>query len=205
MTTNEMITRVGVKLNDPNADRFITSVRLEALNAAQEDIAARVNFELLKSLHRETGYTGIVGGNDLPSDYYQFINSYLTLATTYTEVEKLSADRRNQQSNSYLVASNSKPTCYIFGDKIYLLIATYITDARFFTLQYVKTLTTLVSDGNCDVDLRIHPYIVDLAEAFLRIESKFYDAIDPAQRIDEIYKKIELINTEIYGGKKWFC
>jgi len=202
MTVDEMLARLGYRLDDEDAGRFTEAVKLGALNVVQDVVAGTVTTSLLRVLHNTVNLTCSNDGNALPADYFRYVGGELYKLSPVKWVTKLSEDNLGVLDSSLTKGTDKDPVCYVWGDKIYLKInlSTYGKNGSKLKLYYVKEPTTLISGGTCEIASVLHPYVVDWAESYLRKTYK-YGSLEEADKMN-LYaeERIKVISEQYKTG-----
>jgi hypothetical protein len=173
MTVSEMVTFIQYRLDDPNGDRYTSTICLAALNAQQEEISGLADAGLLIDLQTSQSFKAISGGNALNADYFRYISSRQTARANRGWITKVDMENLGElQDNQYTKGTDNNPLCYIWNGKYYLLIDTYGGDNDDVTLYYLKSPTDMVVGGTCQLHITLHNALCDLAESYLRATYK---------------------------------
>ena len=133
MTGNEMLSTLGLRLNDPDSGKFPEAARLDALNIAQKSVVnlmsnayltdlqviqtdctvtdGAIAFSTLTSEPIRNGVVAVKAKNQGSGGGTVAINKFCTMVEP-TDIKRL--------ENTYLSGSASNPVAYIFQQKIYL-------------------------------------------------------------------------------------
>ena len=193
MTTSTMLSDLGVRLNDVNEDRFSSSDKLAMLNTMQIEVASLAPIELLDQLQATNDFTAEASGKPLPGDYFRYVNSKLRSLNPQKWITKRDVDNLSVEGNRYLKGTDASPTCYIWDGLYYLNVTTFSGSYIAVRLYYIKTPTTLTTTVNSSLHSKLHPLLVDLAEAQLGLNSKLGDPEVYALKIKNAYEKINAL------------
>lgn len=194
MTVSEQITSLGNLLNDPNSEVWTSTVKLEALNAAQREIVLYLLgfgqknqdvFTLLSEIETEETVpidsTGVNLTSQVTNRYFirnGFINARFVDVDGYTRwVERIAASKLGITENRYFEGTTRDPRCYISGNKLYLLVSvgSYPVNLILTYIGAPKTLATSVTGSGRDatvttseLNVLFHDLNVLMAEVKLR-------------------------------------
>jgi len=194
MTASEMLTSLGNLLNDPNSEVWSSTVKLEALNAAQRELVQMLLgfqqkfqdvFTLLSEIEEEKTIaidsTGVDLGSQIQERYFLrngFVNARFTDQDGYTRwVERVAASKLGITENRYFEGTTRDPRCYISGGKLYLLVSvgSYPINLIVTYIGMPFTLGTTASGTardqvitTCELNPILHDLIVLMAEIKLR-------------------------------------
>lgn len=197
MNVNTMLSLLGVRLNDVNATRFSSSDKLSVLNSVQDDIASVAHTELLNGCQDHTDFTARATGSSLPNGYFRYVNSKLRAINPVKFITKIDIEKADTEGNRYLKGTNASPTCHIWNNLYYLNVETFTGNYIKVRLYYIKSPTTLVSGGDCDLDARLHPTMIDIADGTIRLNAKVGDPNYAAALIENGYKKIQALSAQV--------
>ena len=204
MTVNEMLTRLGYSLDDPDGNRYTSPIKLAALNTAQDDIAGIAHTSLLSSLQTTQSFTALANGNNLSTNYFRYVNSKLRLRSPVKWIVKLDMDKVGMiDDNQFSRGSDLDPVCYIWGNVYYLMItaASYGGDNSAVTLYYVKKPTALTAGGTCELHVSLHKHILKSAESDLKLTYK-HGSVEAALKMkDDAEGAVYRLNQRYESGE----
>ncbi len=177
MTGNEMLSTLGLRLNDPDSGKFPEAARLDALNIAQKSVVnlmsnayltdlqviqtdctvtdGAIAFSTLTSEPIRNGVVAVKAKNQGSGGGTVAINKFCTMVEP-TDIKRL--------ENTYLSGSASNPVAYIFQQKIYFEPDNMSTA----DVWYMKEPNALAADGTaCILNVALHELVVDMAESQL--------------------------------------
>ena len=170
MTVNEIKTALGIRLDDPNEERYTSSVKYSALTNALEVVVGTAYHMYLTGYQETSTFTASALGNSLPGNYSRYILSSLYLKSPIQYIQNIPIDKLGELDNRYLVGSNVDPKCYVWNDTYFLLVDTYNGNYNKVKLDYIKKVPLLDSTViDLGVDQRLHNIVLDLAESSLRM------------------------------------
>lgn len=173
MTNAEILTALGINLDDPDGERYTSTVKLSALNTVLPTIASKAHTSLLRSMQAESNLAIPSTGYALPADYFRYVNGSLYLLYPIKWVTKIEPDNFGMMDNQFSTGSDADPLVYIWGSNIYLVIDTYSGDNNKLKLYYLKTPSAISTSGTCDLHPILHEPLLLQAEASLRDTYKY--------------------------------
>lgn len=178
MTTAEMLTVLGDRLEDTSGDLFSDTVKLRYLNIAQDKLIQLLNPHLLTDLQTLKVDITLLTDNDVDTHFKSyFIPNNTTLDSTpfggvlgvlgirvanSNFIRKISFDMAKDFTTGYFGFSATEPVYFAFKNRIYIYNTTAKVDCYF-----IKEPTALASDVNSDLNAIFHDALVELAEAEL--------------------------------------
>ena len=168
MTGNEMLSTLGLRLEDPSESNFTQSAKLDSLNIAQRSVVNLINNAYLTDLQVIDSTRAMSGGNLAFSAlaHAPIRNGIVAVKATggkfATLIEPTDLKRLE---NTYLAGSTTNPVAYIFNEKIYVegLSGTANID-----VWYMKAPTAIAANGTeCELNISLHEVVLDLAESQL--------------------------------------
>ena len=182
MTTAEMNTILGDRMEDSAGDLFSDTIKERYLNRAQDKVIQALNPHLLTDLH--VLKTGISMSTDtnvdthfksyfiptqagaLDSDPFGGPLGILGIRIASSNfIRKISFDMAKDFSTGLVSFSGTEPVYFIFKDRIYIYNNTANVDC-----YYIKTPATLTTSSpavNCELNDIFHDAILEFAEAEL--------------------------------------
>ena len=177
MTGNQMITSMGLRLEDPAQSVFTQSAVLDALNQSQRTVCNLVHHSYLVELQTIAEDKTVTSGKCAFSTAFGVDVNPLSNAITgvYDETNNLwctmiEASEVKSLENQYLNGDSTNPVAYVFADSIYVKPTTIGT----IDVWYVKSPTDLTaSNTECELNIALQEMVLDFAEAQLwRMDSK---------------------------------
>lgn len=187
-TVSTLLSDLGSRLNDPNAEVFTSTIKLVALNNAQHELVLRVLafnptkfegiYDLLSEIIEEEENSVAVTGFDFASLSNRnilrngFVNSRIVIDGEYKFPVRYSIDRFGMTENRFLSGSNDYPVCRIVSDKYYLDIdvGSYPIDVTMWYVGQPYTLAAAVSGSGKtqsvatpDLNVIMHDVLVKIA------------------------------------------
>lgn len=181
MTTSDMLTILGDRMEDSSGDLFSTTIKERYLNRAQDKVIQLLNPHLLTDLHvLKTGITMSTDTNvdthfksyfiptqagALDSDPFGGPLGILGIRITNSNfIRKISFDMAKDFSTGLVTFSATEPVYFIFQNRVYIYNNTANVDC-----YYIKTPTAMASSpaSNCDLNAIFHDAILEFAEAEL--------------------------------------
>ena len=181
MTTAEMNTILGDRMEDSAGDLFSTTIKDRYLNRAQDKVIQALNPHLLTDLH--VLVTGIsmrtdndvdthfksyfipTQAQDLASDPFGGPLGILGIRINDSNfIRKVSFDMVKDFSTGYVSFNGTEPVYFVFKGRIYIYNNTANVDC-----YYIKTPAVLASSpaSNCELNAIFHDAILEFAEAEL--------------------------------------
>jgi hypothetical protein len=208
MTGNEMLSNLGLRLEDPAQSVFTESAKLDSLNLAQKTVVNMVDNGYLTELEAiipaistesngtktflSAGIDPVRGGI---TGIYSVTNSAWCTMVETKDLKRL--------ENSYLSGSTSNPVAYVFNETIYVLPEAVTS----INIWYLAEATDLVADtAQCVLNPALHELVLDFAEAQLwrmdakadRAQSAYNNALNLVKVLNDRYQveKPEGIGTK---------
>jgi len=193
MNVSTMLSDLGIRLNDVNEDRFFEEDKLAMLNTAQLEIASLAPTELLDNLQEKYDFTASATGKPLPNNYFRYVNSNLRSLYPVKWITKRDVDSLSTEGNRYLKGTNSSPTCYIWKGLFYLNVDTFSENYIKVRLFYIKEPSAMSANGTSELHPKLHPLLVDFAEATLALNSKVGDPNVYLAKMKSVYERLEAL------------
>mgnify|MGYP003148424467 CR=1 FL=1 len=180
MTTAEMLTVLGDRLEDTSGDLFSDTVKLRYLNIAQDKLIQLLNPHLLTDLQVIKKNITLSTDNDVDTHFKRFFapdNSTLdstpfggvlgVLGIRVVDsnfIRKISFDMAKDFTTGYYAFSATEPVYFAFKNRIYIYNVSANVDCYF-----IKEPTALATSptANSDLNAIFHDALVELAEAEL--------------------------------------
>ena len=182
MTGNEMLSTLGLRLEDPQESSFTQAAKLDALNIAQRSVVNLVHNSYLVELQAIVSNQAMVA--------YSVTYAVLTAANGQPIRNGIVAVKLNggkwatmiepgdqkRLENTYLAGSATNPVSYIFGEKVYVdgaasgttaIDVWYLRQPLAFTSGSAVSNVSQVLTAECELNVAMHEIIVDLAESQL--------------------------------------
>jgi len=193
MTGSQMLSTLGLRMNDPDASRFTNSARLDALNIAQKTVVNLVNNAYLTELQS-------VETSAMTSGYLAFSSSFNPIRNGVVAVKvtggkwatRIEPGDQKRLENSYLSASSDNPVSYVFQERVYVEGTSATTDS--IDVWYLKSPISLSNDSTeCELNEALHELVVDFAESQLW---KMAGRLDQAQSAQaNALAQVEALNS----------
>ena len=182
MTTAEMNTILGDRMEDTAGDLFSDTIKERYLNRAQDKVIQALNPHLLTDL--QILKTGITMSTDSSVDTH--FKSYFipTQAgaldsepfggplgilgiriTNSSFIRKISFDMAKDFTTGYISFSGTEPVYFVFKNRIYIYNNTANVDCYY--IKAPAVMTTSSPAVNCELNTIFHDAILELAEAEL--------------------------------------
>lgn len=179
MTTNDMLTILGDRMEDSAGDLFSDTVKLRYLNRAQDRLIQSLNRHLLTDLHVIKTGISMSTDNDVDTFFKSFFIptqagaldsdpfggplGILGIRIANSEfIRKVSFEIVKDFSTGYVSFSSTEPVYFIFKNRIYIYNNSANVDC-----YYIKTPTALAVDSTSDLNAIFHDAILEFAEAEL--------------------------------------
>lgn len=180
MTSTEMTTLLGLRLEDTSEVNFTSATKLSALNVAQRKVANFLNEHYLTELEVTDsvttnssgitqGYVELGGGGTNQTANVPIRNSIRNVEVAYSNGAAIFAilipfQDVKKLENSYLSSGSANPVAYVWSGKLYIKP---MTDMTSLVVYYLKEPPDIASDANCTLNDSLHDIVVDLAESEL--------------------------------------
>ena len=183
MTTADMNTILGDRMEDSAGDLFDTAIKERYLNRAQDKLIQMLYPHLLTDLH--VIKTGISMSTDsevdtnfksyfipsnagaLDSDPFGGPLGIVGIRITNSNfIRKVSFDMAKDFTTGYVTFNGTEPVYFVFKNRIYIYNNTANVDCYYIKTPTVLTDTTPEAQ-NCDLNAIFHDALVELAEAEL--------------------------------------
>ena len=201
MTGNEMLSNLGLRLEDPAASVFTASAKLDSLNLAQKTVCNMIDNAYLVELQSiandkavdsdglctfDTAFGSSVNPirNGITGIYDETNDVWCTMIEP-GDVKRL--------ENSYLDGSTSNPVAYVFADTIYIKP----TSVSSIDVWYIKEPTDLAASGTeCELNPALQEMVLDFAESQLwrmdaksdRAQSAYNNALNLVKVLNDRYQ-----------------
>lgn len=173
MTGNEMLSTLGLRLEDPSESSFTQAAKLDALNIAQKSVVNLIHNAYLgelqvidegKAMTDNAIDLSPVGG-DLSEEVMR--NGIIAVYDSTDDVWCTMIDPGDQKrlENSYLAGSAANPVAYVFSNKLFVDGPGATDDVD---VWYLRSPADIEADGNeCSLNVALHEAVVDMAESQL--------------------------------------
>ena len=211
MTGNEMITSIGLRMEDPAKSVFTESAVLDALNIAQKTVVNLVDNRYLQELETiANNKTAGAGDRWSTCTYATAFGSDRPIRNGITGVFDETNDKWctmiehkdiKDLENSYLSGTTTNPVAFSFDETIYV----QPTSCVLIDVWYIKAPTDLTASSNeCELNISLQETVLDFAEAQLwRMDSKperatsaYNSALNVIKTLNERYLADQVIGTE---------
>jgi len=172
MTGNEMLSTLGLRLEDPSESSFTQAAKLDALNIAQKSVVNLIHNAYLGELQvidesktMTANAIDISVGGDLSEEVMR--NGIIAVYDATDDVWCTMIDPGDQKrlENSYLAGSTTNPVAYVFSDKLFVDGPGATDDVD---VWYLRSPADIEADGNeCSLNVALHESVVDMAESQL--------------------------------------
>jgi hypothetical protein len=204
MTGNEMLSTLGLRLEDPSESSFTSAAKLDALNIAQKSVVNLIHNAYLGELQvidetvtMTANALDISIGGDLTEEVMR--NGIIAVydATDGVWCTMIDPGDQKRLENSYLAGSASNPVAYIFSNKLFVDGPGATDDVD---VWYLRSPADIEADGNeCSLNVALHESVVDLAESQLwKMDAK-------ADRASAAYangkEQIDTLNARYLGER----
>ena len=169
MTGNDMLSTLGLRLEDPSESSFTQAAKLDALNIAQKSVVNLIHNAYLGELQvidegkaMTDNAIDLSANGDLSEEVMR--NGIIAVYDSTDSVWCTMIDPCDQKrlENSYLAGSAANPVAYVFSNKLFVdgPGATDTVD-----VWYLRSPADIEADGNeCSLNVALHEAVVDLAE-----------------------------------------
>lgn len=201
MTGAEMVTLLGVILEDEGENQWTSANKVIQLNRAQirlcmmlhEGYLSRIQYKQ-STVTLTNGITSILSaGNALTYDMLGGADSIMMVETnTSLFGRRISVRDLGRQLNTYMAASANEPMYYVFQKYLYLLPSASFSTVN---IYYLREPTALADDTTeCEVDEHLHELIVDLAA------SQCFKAEGKTERselaLNRVLTQVQILNSK---------
>lgn len=175
MTSSEMTTLLGLRMEDTGEANFTAAMKYSALNVAQRTAANFLNESYLTEL--ETRANPTLSQQDKTAGYYSFGSSTIQpIRNRVHAVQVKYADGFiwcmlipfvdvKKTENVYLGADIGNPLAYVFGNKLY--VRPFFEDISGMAIYYLNSPSDIDASNDCILNASLHDIVVDLAESEL--------------------------------------
>lgn len=181
MTSTEMKTLLGLRMEDPNENNFPATTKYSALNVAQRTVANFLDETYLTELEFKDVVTnagntalitlsgdGSLGSTNNKSTHKPIRNSIRNLQTvvdgTYRYAIHIPFEDVKKLENDYFSAEVENPVFWVFGNSVHHRPNTGVTQV---VLYYLKSPASISDSQDCELNESLHDIVVDLAESEL--------------------------------------
>jgi len=172
MTGNEMLSTLGLRLEDPSESSFTQAAKLDALNIAQKSVVNLIHNAYLGELQvidesktMTANAIDISVNGDLSEEVMR--NGIIAVYDATDDVWCTMIDPGDQKrlENSYLAGSTTNPVAYVFSDTLFV-DGPGPTDNV--DVWFLRSPADIEADGNeCSLNVALHESVVDMAESQL--------------------------------------
>lgn len=181
MTTAEMNTILGDRMEDSAGDLFSDTIKERYLNRAQDKVIQALNPHLLTDLHVIKTGISMSTDNDVDTHFKSYFIPTLAGALDSEPfggplgilgirindsnfIRKVSFDMVKDFSTGYVSFNGTEPVYFVFQGRIYIYNNTANVDC-----YYLKEPTAMASSpaSNCELNAIFHDAILEFAEAEL--------------------------------------
>ena len=177
MTGNEMLSNLGLRLEDPAASVFTSAAKLDSLNLAQKTVCSMIANAYLVELQTIANDISVTSGScSFDTAFGSGVNPIRNGITgVYDESNDvwctmIEPGDVKRLENSYLDGSTSNPIAYVFADTIYIKPTSTAT----IDVWYIKEPTDLAASATeCELNPALQEMVLDFAESQLwRMDAK---------------------------------
>jgi len=198
MTVNEMKSQLADRVEDADDVIIDADVKIDFLQNAQIELAMLLDNNYLTDIENiqesVDATAGVIDISDLEYSVFKGKNGILVVKIHDESYCFLIDYSELKGRDSYFSGGRQYPYAYVFQNKIYIENGQTNPVAD---VWYLRHPTSLVEDGNCDLDSSLHDLIVMLAEEpCWRINNQPERgatsrniAIDRINNLNAIYKK----------------
>lgn len=182
MTTVEMNTILGDRMEDSAGDLFSDTIKERYLNRAQDKVIQALNPHLLTDLHVLKTGISMSTDNDVDTHFKSYFTPTVTgdlasepfggplgiLGIRINDsnfIRKVSFDMVKDFTTGYVSFSGTEPVYFVFKGRIYIYNNTANVDCYY--LKEPDELTTSSPAVNCELNAIFHDAILEFAEAEL--------------------------------------
>jgi len=199
MTGNEMLSALGLRLEDPAQSVFTQSAKLTALNLAQKSVVNMIDNAYLVELQTKANDRSVTSGEcSFDTAFGSNVNPIRNgIVGVYDETNDkwctmIEPGDVKRLENSYLSGDTSNPVSYIFADSIYVRPTSIST----IDVWYIKVPTDLAADGTeCELNPALQEMVLDFAESQLwrmdgkgdRAQISYNNALNTVKVLNERY------------------
>jgi hypothetical protein len=172
MTGNDMLSTLGLRLEDPSESSFTQAAKLDALNIAQKSVVNLIHNAYLGELQvidegkaMTDNAIDLSANGDLSEEVMR--NGIIAVYDSTDSVWCTMIDPGDQKrlENSYLAGSASNPVAYVFSNKLFVDGPGATDDVD---VWYLRSPADIEADGNeCSLNVALHESVVDMAESQL--------------------------------------
>ncbi len=182
LTGQQMLDRVGVRVEDPDKKKWTEALKLPELNSAMVKVANLLDNHLLTELQiydtNKTVTTGVMAFSVLsnPPLRNAILNVRVTSGKfcTIMEVEDL-----KRTENSYLAGSTTNPLVNVFKESLYFNPTT-VTACD---VWYLRAPTALAADATvCELNPALHDVVCRITEAEIWLANNQVPRADAAEK-----------------------
>jgi hypothetical protein len=174
MTGNEMLSTLGLRLEDPEESSFTQTAKLDALNIAQKSVVNLIHNAYLGELQTiANNKVAGAGSRWSTCTYATAFSSDLPIRNGITAIFDETNDKWctmiepgdvKRLENTYLAGSAANPVAFAFDETIYVQPPSCVL----IDVWYLKAPAALAADAvECDLNVALHEAVVDMAESQL--------------------------------------
>jgi len=181
--TDQLSSELSLRLEDADEVKFTSVFKLEALNKAQIQLAQLLHNAYLTELEEvatdvdissgEYALSSLNSGNGVLRGAEGILKCSVDVGAGGIDKWGIRIDIKDvkRTENTYLAGTDSNILFYVFDAKIIFLITTYTATTA--TIYFLKMPAVMTTDVDPELNVSLHPLIVDLAEALCwSIDSK---------------------------------
>ena len=174
MTGNEMLSTLGLRLEDPSESNFTQTAKLDALNIAQRSVVNLVHNAYLVELQTiSNNKTAGAGARWSTCTFTTAFGSAPPIRNGITAIFDETNDKWctmiepgdvKRLENTYLTGSAANPVAFVFDETIYVQPPSCVL----IDVWYIKEPTAIAANTTeCDLNVALHEAVIDLAESQL--------------------------------------
>ena len=171
MTAAEMLTLLGLRMEDTGHVNFPSATKYSALNVGQRTVVNLINEAYLTELEVQQSKTP--SSSEITAGYIAFDSNLAPIRNRFIAVQvKYAGDFKfatmmpfedvKDIENQYLTPSEDSPVAWIFQNRLHIRPNVGMTELQ---LYYLGSPAAIASGANSPLNVGLHDIIVDLAEA----------------------------------------
>ena len=205
MTADQMLTELAQRLEDANASEFSDTMKVDALNNAQNRMVDLLHGEYLTELEVREGFSHSANSPKMVFgvlDFNTLSNTVLHGAKGIKAIKVLNGKYMNKldvsdvkEFDSAMVDTDLSDPYYIaLGDKAELVPSTSQVHIPI-DVYYIKTPTKMAVGGTCELNEGLHYLLIILAESYCWSNSEEFTRSQDAERI--ALEQIKIMNSNV--------
>ena len=205
MNVDQMLTELAQRLEDSNATEFTATMKIDALNNAQDRIVTMLDSKYLTELEVLEKFStqnnepkmifGIFNLTSLNNDVLNGSEGILAVRVSGKKyMNRLSIRDMKEFDSDMVEADISDPYYVVFSDRIEIVPTTTIGNMGI-DVYYMKKPTELVAGGQCDLNSGLHYLLIVLAESYCWSNSEEFSRVKEAEKI--AMEQIGIMNAKV--------